>query len=391
MSQSVKLPLVKILSYFSLIERNVPVVDNFSFYTPSISFNPFDTISIQSEARRMMEFIGLRGYTTVVSICSTKKGTAGNINLNDSKDVFIEIDGNMSSTRKYYKEAVLCVLAHEICHKYLYFHRVYLEDSIENEYCTDLATFYVGFGLLTINGCYEEESHTIHFSNGRSETTTRTSSTGYLTPQTYLIAHQIVCKVHGFDCQKGIRSEMYNIISRTHKDSIESTPISREALIEKFKEQSASVAHKKKELTIMKALIAQKEKELYEEYKRIDNDFSKLILFKNSAEIMPFSTMNVLHRASKKLESTEFSWFIPFINSKYHSLLESKLLEVTCPFCGVVASTPLKEHNQSIRKCQCGKVFYWDSTSSFSSPRDYTKERIRNTKTKESVANRIIK
>lgn len=194
MRKSVQLPFIKILSYLSLIEKSVPNIDNFSLYVPSLNFNPRDVISIQIEAKRMMEFIGLKGYTTIVTFCSTDNGTAGNINLNNSMEVFIEIDKSMKVNRRYFKEAVLCVMAHEICHKYLYSHGLYLEDTNANEYCTDLATFFVGFGLLTINGCYEEYKTTTTNPDGSSTITTHTYSTGYLTPQNYLTAHMVDAK-----------------------------------------------------------------------------------------------------------------------------------------------------------------------------------------------------
>lgn len=193
MSKSVQLPLIKILSCLSLIERSVPKIDNFSLYVPSSDFNPYDVISIQNEAKRMMEFIGLKGYTTIVTPCSTDKDIAGNINLNNSTDVFIEIDSSMKANRRNFKEAVLCVMAHEICHKYLYSHGLYLEDTNANEYCTDLATFFVGFGLLTVNGCYEQYKTTKRNIDGSITTTTHTYKTGYLSPQNYLTAHIVVC------------------------------------------------------------------------------------------------------------------------------------------------------------------------------------------------------
>ena len=67
MSRPIQLSFVKILSFLSLIERSVPHIDNFSLYVPSLDFNPYDVISIQNEAKRMMEFIGLKGYTTTVT------------------------------------------------------------------------------------------------------------------------------------------------------------------------------------------------------------------------------------------------------------------------------------------------------------------------------------
>ncbi len=39
----------------------------YPLYQPDINFLSFDVITIQNEAKKMMEFIGLYGYTTLVT------------------------------------------------------------------------------------------------------------------------------------------------------------------------------------------------------------------------------------------------------------------------------------------------------------------------------------
>ncbi|MBR3677753.1 MAG: hypothetical protein IKL60_02465 [Alistipes sp.] len=363
MGKTVQLPFITILSYLSLIEQSVPNIDNFSLYTPSGTFNPDDTISVQKEAKRMMEFVGLNGYTTIVTLCLTKNGTAGSINLNNSKEVFIEIDKNMQINRKNYKEAVLCVMAHEICHKYLYAHGFYLEDNNINEYCTDLATFFVGFGLLTINGCYEEYSTTEKHHDGSSTTTTHIHSTGYLTPQNYFTAHQVVCKIHNVDYLKGVSIKMYRFTSQLNKTAIEQTQLSRESIIEKFKEQSISLANRKREIIILKNYLALKEKEMVIEYEENDRKFNRLVLYGNAADKLPFTFMHMLNLPQKELYYSEYSEVLDKIDPKYHELIDRNLLTLICPICGAVSNSMIRENGLSIRKCQCGKIFYWNSLS----------------------------
>ena len=361
MRKSVLLPFIKILSFLSLIEKSVPNIDNFSLYVPSFNFNPHDVISIQNEAKRMMEFIGLKGYTTIVTLCSTDNGTAGNINLNNSKEVFIEIDKSMQQNRRNFKEAVLCVMAHEICHKYLYSHGLYLEDTNANEYCTDLATFFVGFGLLTINGCYEEYKTTAKNSDGSSTITTHTYSTGYLTPQNYLTAHIAVCKIHNLDYLGGVSTNMRSYISQLEQREILSTQLNREDVIEKFKSESKSIANRKREIIILKHYLELKEKELLSEYEKNDRRFNRLILYGNSVEKLPFAAMHVLNLPQECTCSSGYDDLLANIESKYYTELNDNLLTLKCPFCGAVSSSKIKENDLSIRKCQCGKVFYWDS------------------------------
>ena len=361
MNKSVQLPCIKILSFLSLIERSVPNIDNFSLYVPSLIFNPFDVISIQNEAKRMMEFIGLKGYTTIVTFCSTDNGTAGNINLNNSKEVFIEIDESMQTKRRNFKEAVLCVMAHEICHKYLYYHKLYLDDTNANEYCTDLATFFVGFGLLTINGCYEQYKTTIQNTDGSSTTTTHTYSTGYLTPQNYLTAHIAVCKIHNLDYLAGVSPKMLTYISQLEQRSILSTQLNREAIIEKFKSESESIAKKKREITILKHYLELKENELLSVYEKNDERFNRLVLYGNAVEKLPFAAMHVLNLSQEGTTNPDYEDLLEDIEPKYHAELNDNLLTLKCPFCGAISSSKIQENGLSIRKCQCGKVFYWDS------------------------------
>ena len=361
MRKTVQLPFIKILSYLSLIEKSVPNIDNFSLYVPSLNFNPYDVVSIQNEAKRMMEYIGLRGYTTLVTFCSTDNGTAGNINLNNSKEVFIEIDNSMQANRRNFKWAVLCVMAHEICHKYLYYHGLYLEDTNENEYCTDLATFFVGFGLLTINGCYEQYKTKTENPDGSSTTTTHTYSIGYLTPQNYLTAHIAVCKIHNLDYLDGVSTNMRTYISLLEKSSILSTQLNREAIIEKFKSESKSIANKKREITILKHYLELKEKELLSVYEKNNDRFNRHILYGNAVEKLPFAAMHLLNLPQECTNSLGYEDFIENIESKYHAELNDNLLTLKCPFCGAVSSSKIQENGLSIRKCQCGKIFYWDS------------------------------
>lgn len=361
MSKSVQLSFIKILSYLSLIEKSVPNIDNFSLYVPSLNFNPYDVISIQNEAKRMMEFIGLKGYTTIVTPCSIANGTAGNINLNNSKEVFVEIDKSMQATRRNFKEAVLCVMAHEICHKYLYSHGLYLEDTNANEYCTDLATFFVGFGLLTINGCYEQYKTTTHNTDGSSTTTMHTYSTGYLTPQNYLTAHIVVCKIHNLDYLDGVSTNMRTYISQLEQRSILSTQLSREALIEKFKSESQFIAKKKREIIILKHYLELKEKELLSVYEKNDKRFNRLVLYGNAIEKLPFSAMYVLNLPQEYTYNSGYEDLLANIESNYRAELNDKLLTLKCPFCGTISSSKIQDNGLSIRKCQCGKIFYWDS------------------------------
>ena len=134
-----------ILSCLSLVEEYISRRESMPEYLPSNNFNPNDVISLQEEAKKMMNFIGLVDYMPIVTVEKMSEGQAGSINLNNDKEVFINIGKDLFS-RNNVSNAVLAVLAHEICHKLLFVHGLYMSDTMINEICTDLATLYVGSG-----------------------------------------------------------------------------------------------------------------------------------------------------------------------------------------------------------------------------------------------------
>lgn len=157
----------------------------FDIYIPSKSFNPKDIISVQKEASRMLKHIGMDGYIATITYEKTKDGTGGFINLNYDKDVWITVD----KSSNHLKDKVLAVMAHEICHKYLFVNGVHFPKPFDNllEWYTDLATIYVGFSILTLNGCKIQTS-----SKFQDRVFNTTHLTGYLVKSNYEYAHLII-------------------------------------------------------------------------------------------------------------------------------------------------------------------------------------------------------
>ena len=71
-----------ILSCLSLVEEYIPRRESMPEYLPSNNFNPNDVISLQEEAKKMMNFIGLVDYMPIVTVEKMSEGQAGSINLN---------------------------------------------------------------------------------------------------------------------------------------------------------------------------------------------------------------------------------------------------------------------------------------------------------------------
>lgn len=178
--QSINLSAAQILERFSQMEKHFPrhIGKN---YFPSLNFylNYFDNPvnSIKEEADNMLKFIGMGMYTAKVYI-KKLDGASGNIQL--TSDMYAEI----TLDEEGYKivDDVMVTLAHELCHKILYQNGIYFRHflELENEIYADLATFYVGFGDLTMKGYKIKEK-----------------IGGYLTPSTYAMAYHIMNVING--------------------------------------------------------------------------------------------------------------------------------------------------------------------------------------------------
>lgn len=177
--QAIKLTEVGILSRFSDMEKKFPRREGKNYF-PSLDFylKYFDDRegAIREEANKMIEFAGLGTYRSNVRF-SVLDGAAGNIVLNNNMVADITIDENVAKSI----DAVMATLAHEICHKLLHKHGIYYDGFFdkENEVYADLATFYVGFGDLTMKG-YKIDNRMM----------------GYLTPETYAMAYVLMTLIN---------------------------------------------------------------------------------------------------------------------------------------------------------------------------------------------------
>lgn len=146
------------------------------YYKPKLNRTPISVSELNEEAKRMMDFVGLTSYVPKCAFCQLEDGTGGNTRCCNNN---IEVEINVSSKYQNNLEAALAVLAHEICHKYLYVHGLYNPIEVINEIFTDLCTMYVGFGKIIIHG-YITERKTETRTDRYIHTSVDTSYLGYL-------------------------------------------------------------------------------------------------------------------------------------------------------------------------------------------------------------------
>ena len=69
----------------------------------------------------MMKFVGLNDYIPLITFVTTEESEGGNIELDYSKNVYIQISNKYRSN----SDQILAIMAHEICHKVLYISGLY--------------------------------------------------------------------------------------------------------------------------------------------------------------------------------------------------------------------------------------------------------------------------
>ena len=191
-----KVPQTKtdIVRKLSVLEYIV-AFNTYRLYESSRDFNSSDTVSVQKEASRMLKHLNMGQYLALISYVTEKPNAGGHIELNDADDslnVFIDISIDLKGNNA----AVLCVMAHEICHKLLHIRGFRGPTTDENEVYTDLAAIYSGFGRLILNGCHQEWTTTKTVPEG-TQIVNHTSDIGYLKIEDYAYAYALMNTFYG--------------------------------------------------------------------------------------------------------------------------------------------------------------------------------------------------
>ena len=379
--QKENLSLTQILFYLANIEEYLGRRHFFEDYTASDNFNPHDIISVQNEAKAMMEFVGLYGYTTIITYEKQKEDAGGTINLNDSKEVFIQIDTDLLKNNfednfgyffnsKYIKDSVLCVLAHEICHKLLFTHGIYISDCTLNEIYTDLTTIYVGFGLLTINGCLIVNKESVRdYANNTTTTYTKSLELGYLTPRSYILAYIMMAKSFGVN-EKNFSLTPQNSIIRddyefAKQEACRFHIYSKENIKSHFLKRSKDIALINKNIVVLRTILNEIEHNLKKDFEYLNNLYNRIII--GDLEKHPIAAMYAMNfyykDFSKKILIRKLNKAIKKLGKKYSSpeVINEKIRFVSCPICGLTCSKKTDNNTISIRKCSCNSIFAWDA------------------------------
>ena len=183
-----------------LLEKMVGAKAGYYFLEP-FSLDSKNIISIQKAAKKIAEFVGLRGFTFIVATTEKERGVGGQIDLDNSKEVFIEVSERILG----FDNAVLAILAHEITHKYLHINSISVGlgpvHTYENEILTDVATVFLGLGKLMLNGC-EVKNFRHEYTTEGIRNITETQKCGYLNRNQIAFVFCLICAMRKISIEK---------------------------------------------------------------------------------------------------------------------------------------------------------------------------------------------
>lgn len=366
-----------ILSKLVLIEKYLHK-NHLVFYEPSNTFDSHDIIAVQREATLMMNFVGLSKYTAVVTFVNAKQNQGGNIELDNSENAFIQVNKNYQGD----DNKVLGILSHEICHKLLFVNGLFSPVEIENEILTDLATIYVGFGKLSLNGCYnrkEKNKWNVEWEWGtveiKKDNNLEIQKLGYLSLSQFSVAYNIMCKLHDIP-----KKEKLQGLTKFASKQVSSTmlyssisQIDRKTLKNRLREIQQTDAQVENAIIIIEGLITQLQTTLKQHHNKYHQEMVLPFNLGQESDLLdnPLAANEILNKYRKYVNSLKeqnivlqrFIRQYP-INDKNNSIAEitPNLLNIECPHCGDKKMGALNEYKEIFLKCKkCGYLFLWDA------------------------------
>ena len=364
-----------ILSKLVIIEKHMGKCPA-GFYEPSVDFRSSDEISVQKEASMMMKHVGLNHHVACITYTETKASTGGNVELDNSDNVFIDINKEL----KGQDTKVLAVMAHEICHKALFVHGLYYPNfTIENEILADLATIYVGFGKLSLNGCYSKtEEKSKEYNNGKVVETTKatTNSIGYLSLRQFAQAYNIVCSCNGTHAMMliGLSPSAKDMVIRNSSNI--QKPITANDLKQLLRSIQTDDATTTNFIKTIEGILFTIKNRIKDNQIRYKNDLVLPFKFDNGSD-----NIDNQMKAAETLAKYEIDQYNPDANKvieilkrliidykKLYETDDSKLLNIECPCCGYTKNNGIKEHKEVFVRCpSCGHYFLWNAKNNYTS------------------------
>lgn len=358
MAQTYDLSFSDIVNRFALLKSKIP--NRVYRLYKSTAKNLGNIIEIQREAKLIMDFVGLGHLVPIVTFCAEKGNKAGHIELSDYDEencVFIYI----TEDKRPYDNEILAVLAHEICHKVLKVNGVYFPMlDMENEIYTDLATIYMGLGLLTLNGCYSEHEFIQQITSEQTQKRKETHFIGYLTYKTYAIAFSLVNAMEG--CPS---LDQEPTLSLHAKDTIQSIhwmikPLTADSLRD-------SVMAEREEIASRARYISEMEHYLHAQKCKIPQDFNRCNYLESTIKgnriENPYQVLQNLNSEVGLTGQTSMFKDMLLSMAKLDKTVLSDTYKVLCPNCLKKFQNQSSANGHIMVECpHCNTRFIWDNS-----------------------------
>ena len=358
----------KILEHLCLLEEKIPRKSN-EPYVPTGKILVGES-ALDKEAAKMFAYVGLGQYIPKCKFAELQDGIAGCIEMGRSGCF-----ANISIDKRYQGNTtvILAILAHEICHKLIYFYGIdFPMMQTANEVYTDLCTLYIGFGDLVIRG-YKTVSC-------NSEGTTTSHMLGYLKYDMYIDTYEIIrCVYGGYKPIDGYSGKLDFFLNRTLEKFV-NTQINKSFIIEKLKEKECDLALLHRNILMLEEslkLCYTGSQATISNYNNIaissglfsndlDQDQNKIKVLKCIYDlehyeediVNPYCIIDVRFLLNQ-IESTLISIW------NHYSLKENdiNLKIIKCPNCGFVSNITTKHNSTCLIRChKCHIMFVNDSS-----------------------------
>lgn len=373
-AQDVYLSPRQIVSYLMEFENKL-VEPHKDYYKPQLRTTPISERDLNEEAKRMMDFVGLTNYTPKCSFKVLDEGVGGNT-LCCNPNIDVEI--NVSTNYRNNVAATLAILAHEICHKYLYVNGLYNPITIINEIFTDLCTMYVGFGELIIKGYITERQERSQTGN-TIYTTTHTSYLGYLKFPIYQRTLSIIRLVlWGENKNDLVKSESDPFLQDTFKIWIaesDKKKLSREGLIKIGAGRAELERNRFLAERLLRFISGRESEKLGKAEAQLHNEAwfdadgqiklkSRFFVFNSIYQSVIINSESKSSEGVKRANRVLRHLIIQLLDVfGTHNTELLKINDFVCPFCGEHHKSDKFTDKSALIKCpKCKKRFYLDCT-----------------------------
>ena len=356
----------KILEHLCLLEEKIPRKSNEPYVPTYATFCVDSEKRLNFEARQMLSHIGFGHYMPICEFTSLKEGTAGCVEMGGGSNYFVKI--KIDEKYRDHSDAVLAILAHEICHKLIYYYGIdFPTMPIENEILTDLCTLYVGFGNLIIKG-YNTTSY-----NYQDKVAT-THILGYLEYQMYVDTYEIIrCVYGGYEPLKDVSVGCIDIFLQDALKQFANTENKRSLIIDKLKEKEFDLSSLNRDMLVLEQLLNicyTGNKEIIQHYNDIANNSGLFIQsdgMQNKIKVL--KSLYDLDVEEKEMANIKF--VLKHIEGNIISLWNHYAIMsndinwgiVKCPNCGYMAQNINKDNEVSLIRCyKCHVIFAHNST-----------------------------